>query len=312
MKAIVIHDYGTIEQLTETDMPMPELNHKDVLIKVRAAAVNPVDCAIRSGWFKERFQYPMPYILGWDVAGEVEEVGAEASHFEKGDFVFSRSDSRRNGAYAEYIAVDEAFVAKMPRNLSFTEAASIPLVGLTAWQAVVDEAQLKSGERILIHAGAGGVGTFAIQLAKSIGAYVITTASSRNRDFLLSLGADEVIDYTVSDFTNEVKEVDVVLDSMGGEIQTRSYQTLRRGGRLVALLNPPDANTAKHYDVEAHHIFVHSDGKELAEIAELLEQGTIRPVVGTTLPLTEQGVREAHALSETHHVRGKIVLVPGD
>jgi NADPH:quinone reductase-like Zn-dependent oxidoreductase len=306
VKAVYIEGYGGREQLKYGDLPMPAVGDSDVLIEVHAAGVNPVDWKIREGYLRQRLSYTFPLILGWDVAGVVKQVGAKVTSFQVGDAVFSRPAIERNGTYAEYVAVDERLVARMPKNVSFEEAASIPLAGLTAWQALVDTAAVKAGDKVLIHAGAGGVGAYAIQIAKVFGAYVATTASGRNREFVQSLGADEVIDYTQEDFSTRLHDFDVVLDTMAGEVQRKSFDVLRPGGILVSILTPPDADLAAERKVRTGYFFLQPDGKKLAKLGELVEQGKVRPVVGHVFPLAEAA--KAHELSETHHARGKIVL----
>lgn len=306
MKAVYISNYGGIEELTYGDLPMPEVGDNDVLVRVHAAAVNPVDWKIRKGFLQKRIQFEFPLILGWDVAGVVEETGKNVTRFKKGDQVFSRPDITRNGTYAEYVAVDEKLLAHKPGNLSFEEAASVPLAGLTAWGALVDIANLKPGEKVLIHAGAGGVGVYAVQLAKSLGAYVAATASGKNADFVRELGADFVINYQEQDFSKVVQGFDVVFDTMGGEIQTKSYDVLKEQGLLVTIVTPPEQELAKEKNVRAEYFFLQPDGEKLAKLGQLIEQGTIRAVVGHLFPLQEAA--KAHELSETQHARGKIVL----
>lgn len=305
MKAIVIDRYGGSDELRVRDMPLPDLGPTDLMIKVFAASVNPVDWKIREGYLKESISYRFPLILGWDAAGIVSAVGPEVTCFSIGDKVFSRTDIRRNGTYAEFVAVDEKYVARMPANLSFEEAASVPLVGLTAWQALVDLSGLTEGNRVLIHAGSGGVGSFAVQLAKSRGASVTTTCSTPHLSFVRSLGPDQIIDYTRTDF-REMRNVDIVFDTVGGEVYRDSFQVVRPNGVLVSILEQPDRERMEKTGVRALYLFMKSDGKELAQIAELLEKGKIKPTVGRTFPLEE--VRKAHELSASRHAEGKIVL----
>ncbi|UOR12085.1 NADP-dependent oxidoreductase [Halobacillus amylolyticus] len=309
MKAVIIDDYGSAEQLKYTEVDQPELKDNDVLIEVVATSVNPVDWKIREGYLKEMIPYNFPVILGLDAAGIVKEVGQNVTAFKVGDKVFSRPDITRNGTYAEYVAVDESLVAKKPVHLSFEEAASIPLVGLTSWQCLVDFANIKEGDRVLIHAGAGGVGSFAIQLAKAFGAWVATTCSTKNVDFVKSLGADKVIDYESEDFTQVLQDIDIVFDTLAGDIQTQSYDVLKEEGILVSIAGQPDQELAKAKKVKAGYVFLEPDGEQLAKIGELIEQGKIRANVGTVMKLEE--IQEAHRLSETHHAKGKIVLRVG-
>lgn len=287
-------------------MDEPNLKDDDVLIEIAATSVNPIDWKLREGHLKGMLQYDFPFILGLDAAGTIKEVGKNVTKFKIGDNVFTRPDITRNGTYAEYVAVDENLVAKKPENLSFEEAASIPLVGLTSWQCLVDVADIKQGDKVLIHAGSGGVGSFAIQLAKSFGAWVVTTCSTRNVEFVKSLGADKVIDYRNEDFTQVLADMDIVFDTLGGDIQTQSYDVLKEDGNLVSIAGQPDQELAQARKVKAGFVFLEPDGEQLAKIGEMIEQGKIRANVGTVMELKE--IQEAHQLSETHHAKGKIVL----
>lgn len=306
MKAVVINSYGERETLTFEDVPVPEIADDEVLIKVHAAGVNPVDWKVRAGYLKEMLPYEFPLILGWDVSGIVERTGSRVTRLNVGDEVYALADISRNGAYAGFIAVKGDSVALKPDSLDHIHAASVPLAALTAWQCIFGAAHLSEGQKILIHAAAGGVGSFAVQLAKWKGAYVLGTASARNREFLLGLGADEVIDYTKTPFEDVAKDVDVVLDSMGGEIQERSWKTLKSGGILVSILGPPDEKTAAEFGVRGEGVFVQPDAQQLTSLAQLIDNGNLKPVVTEVLPLAD--VAKAHEMSETEHVRGKIVL----
>lgn len=306
MKAVIIENYGGIDELKYTEMDEPNLKDDDVLIEIAATSVNPIDWKLREGHLKGMLQYDFPFILGLDAAGTIKEVGKNVTKFKIGDNVFTRPDITRNGTYAEYVAVDENLVAKKPENLSFEEAASIPLVGLTSWQCLVDVADIKQGDKVLIHAGSGGVGSFAIQLAKSFGAWVVTTCSTRNVEFVKSLGADKVIDYRNEDFTQVLADMDIVFDTLGGDIQTQSYDVLKEDGNLVSIAGQPDQELAQARNVKAGFVFLEPDGEQLAKIGEMIEQGKIRANVGTVMELKE--IQEAHRLSETHHAKGKIVL----
>lgn len=306
MKAVIIENYGGIDELKYTEMDEPNLKDDDVLIEIAATSVNPIDWKLREGHLKGMLQYDFPFILGLDAAGTIKEVGKNVTKFKIGDNVFTRPDITRNGTYAEYVAVDENLVAKKPENLSFEEAASIPLVGLTSWQCLVDVADIKQGDKVLIHAGSGGVGSFAIQLAKSFGAWVVTTCSTRNVEFVKSLGADKVIDYRNEDFTQVLADMDIVFDTLGGDIQTQSYDVLKEDGNLVSIAGQPDQELAQARKVKAGFVFLEPDGEQLAKIGEMIEQGKIRANVGTVMELKE--IQEAHQLSETHHAKGKIVL----
>lgn len=306
MKAIIIEKHGNIDELEYTEISKPKLKESDILIENRATSVNPIDCKVREGDYEEMFSHNFPLVIGWDAAGTVKEIGKNVTKFTVGDEVFSSPDMARDGTYAEYVAIDESMVAKKPQNLSFEEAASIPLVGLTAWASLIDVAKIESGERVLIQAGAGGVGSFAIQLAKAWGCFVAATSSEKNVEFLKNLGVDQVINYEKENFEDILEPVDVVLDTLGGDIQNRSFKVLKKGGRLVSTTTAPDEELAKEYGVETHQILMGRDGNVLKEIATLIEEEKILPVVETVLPLSE--AKEGHSLSETGHTRGKIVL----
>ncbi len=309
LKAVIIEKYGGIDELKYTEIDEPNLKDNDVLIEIAATSVNPVDWKIREGYLKGMLDYNFPLTLGLDAAGTIKELGKKVTKFRVGDKVFTRPDITRNGTYAEYVAVDENLVAKKPENLSFEEAASIPLVGLTSWQCLDDFADIKQGDKVLIHAGSGGVGSFAIQLAKSLGAWVATTCSTKNIEFVKSLGADKVIDYRIEDFTQVLADMDIVFDTLGGDIQTQSYDVLKEEGVLVSIAGQPDQELAQTKKVKAGYVFLEPDGEQLAKIGEMTEQGKIRANVGTVMKLEE--IQEAHRLSETHHAKGKIVLRVG-
>jgi 2-desacetyl-2-hydroxyethyl bacteriochlorophyllide A dehydrogenase len=308
MKAIVIEHYGDKEELKERELAKPEPEADEVLIEIQAAAVNPIDWKLRYGYLKEKLSLEFPIVLGWDAAGIIEKVGEDVDTLQKGDRVFVRPELTNRGTYAEYTTAKEELVAKMPDNINFKEAAAVPLAGLTAYQTLVDVGNLDSGEKVLIHAGAGGVGSFAVQIAKKLGAYVATTASTKNVEFLKSLGADEVIDYTKDDFSQELEDYDLVIDTLGGEIQDKSLTILKNGGMLVSIVEEPDQEKAEKLGVKTKFHWLIPDGKELAVLAEMMEKGELKPVVGSTFPFTEQGLKDAHELSETHHARGKIVI----
>ena len=310
MKAIVLDQFGGPEVLQLRDMPLPEPGPGEVRIAVYAAGVNPVDAKVRQGALYNRPQgqvkHTMPLILGWDAAGIIDAVGSYTSHFSVGEAVFVRPDIRRNGAYAEYLVVEENLVAPMPSNLSFVEAASLPLVGLTAWQALLEAGGLQEGWKVFIHGGSGGVGSLAIQLAKAYGAWVSTNASRDNLDFVRSLGADEALDYASDEESAYHGSFDLVLDTRGGEAGRNSYQMLRPEGILVSLISKPDEQLMEKFEVQAHYVFMQPNGEQLAAIGRLAEQGLIRPQVSQVLPLEQ--ARKAHEQIETGHTRGKIVL----
>ncbi len=306
MKAIRVHEYGGPEVLKYDDAPRPAPAAGEVLIRVHATSVNPVDVAIRQGYFKERMKYNLPMIPGWDVSGVVESAGSGATRLKPGDEVYSRPDLARDGAYAEYIVVRESEVALKPKSIDHTHAAAIPLTALTAWQALFDAGHLSPGQSVLIHGAAGGVGHFAVQFAHVKGARVIATASKRNHEFLRSLGADEVIDYSTTKFEDVVHDVDVVLDTITGETQDRSWQVIKKGGIYVSILQPPNQEKAAAHGVRSAHVFVQPNVAELDEIARLVDSGKVKPHIERVFPLKD--ARAAQELVATHHTRGKVVL----
>ena len=288
------------------DAPRPNPASGDVLIRVHAAAINPVDWKVREGYLRERVKHPLPLILGWDVSGVVEETAPGVSRFKIGDEVYSRPDLARDGSDAEYIAVRESEIAFKPTSIDHIHAAAIPLAGITAWQSLIGAARVSSGQRVLIHGAAGGVGHFAVQLAKWQGAHVIATASARNHDFVRQLGGDEVIDYQTVKFEDVARDVDVVLDTIGGDTQQRSWKVLKKGGILVSIVSPPSASAAGELGVRHAFIFIEPNPAVLAEMAKLVDAGKLRAVVETVLPLP--AARRGQEISQSGHARGKIVL----
>ncbi|MEK4274463.1 NADP-dependent oxidoreductase [Paenibacillus sp. FSL R7-0026] len=309
MKAVVINQYGSKEELVEQEVNKPKAEANQVVVKLEATSINPIDWKLREGYLKEMYDWEFPIILGWDVAGVITEIGSNVSKWKVGDRVFSRPDTTRFGSYAEYTAVDEYLLAKLPDSISYEEAAAVPLAGLTAWQVLFTHGDLKEGETVLIHAGAGGVGMYAIQLAKHAGAHVITTASEKNHELLYSLGADQVIDYKTENFEEILKDIDLVFDTMGGEVAENSYKVLKPNtGRLITIVGEPNHDTAKSHNVLAKGIWLQPDGDQLQRMADLMEEKKIKSIVGATFPFSRQGIYDAHALSETHHAVGKIVI----
>ena len=306
MKAIRIHSYGGPEVLKYEDAPRPEPQTNEVLIRIHAAGVNPIDWKVREGHMKDFWPHKFPLILGWDFSGVVEEIGQRVSLFKKGDEVYSLPDPTRDGAYADYIVVRESELALKPNSLHHIRAAAVPLAALTAWQSLFDTAKLQPGQRVLIHAGSGGVGHLAVQLAKWKGAYVFATASTKNQDLLRELGVDEPIDYTQQRFENVVRDIDIVLDTLGGETQKHSWSILKKGGNLVSLVQQPSEEKAEELGVRAAIIGAQSNGAQLAEIAKIIDSGKLAPVIDRILPLSE--VRRAQELSKSGHTHGKIVL----
>lgn len=329
MRAARIHEYGPPEVLRVEDVEPPRAGPLDLLVEVHASSVNPVDWKIRSGGQRAVIHYTLPWTLGLDFSGVVREVGAKVRGFSAGDEVYGSPTHRRPGCYAELVAVDARAVAHKPRGISHVEAASLPLVALTAWDALVVRGRLAAGQKALIHAGAGGVGTIAIQLAKDLGAYVATTCSERNVELVRSLGADEVIDYQAQRFDEVLKDYDLVLDALGGEARERSLRVLRRGGHLTTMIGGFPEETKKRgvvlgviaavsklaslairarvlRGVHVHNVLRESSGAILAQITRRVERGAIRPVIDRVLPLAE--IAEAHRLSEEGRARGKIAI----
>ena len=306
MKAVCIYGYGGPEVLSYEDAPRPHPGHGEVLVRVHAAGINPVDWKVRQGELKEQLHHLFPLILGWDVSGVVEAVGTGTTRLKVGDEVFSRPDIARDGAYAEYIAMRESEVALKPKSIDHLHAAALPLAGLTVWQSLFLAAGLTAGQRVLIHAAAGGVGHVAVQLAKWKGAHVIGTASARNHAFVHQLGADQVVDYDTEQFEDVVQPVDVVFDTLGGDIQTRSWKVLKPGGILVSIIQPPPAETAKAHGVRSAFVFTQPNAEQLAEIARLADAEKLKVIVETILPLSD--ATRGQELSERGHGRGKIVL----
>jgi NADPH:quinone reductase-like Zn-dependent oxidoreductase len=306
MKAIRLHSYGGPEVLVLEEMPRAQVGAGEVLINVHAAGVNPLDWKVRAGHVKAWLPHRLPLIPGWDVSGVVEAVATGVTAFKTGDAVYAMLDFSRDGAYAEYVAARTLVLSHKPNSIDHIQAAAVPLASLTAWQSLFEVAGLKSGQTVLIHGAAGGVGHYAIQLAKWKGAKVIGTASAGNEDFLRELGADEVIDYRNAKFEEAVQDVDVVLDTIGGSTQKRSWRVLKKGGILVATLGISSPEEAREHGVRGEGIMVHPDAAQLIQIADLIDAGILKPSVTNVLPLAEAA--RAHELSQAGHVRGKIVL----
>ena len=306
MKAIQIHEFGGPEVLKYEEVPIPSPASDEVLIKVYASGVNPVDWKIRAGLAQKKFPVHLPLIPGWDVSGEIQEVGSNILNFKKGEEVYSRPDPTRNGTYAEYVVVKANQVNSKPKSISHEKAAAVPLAGLTAWQGLFDFGKLEAGQKVLIHAASGGVGTFAVQFAKWKGAYIIGTASEENIDFLFELGADEVIDYNTEKFEDKVKDVDLVFDLIGGDTQKRSLQVIRKGGRLITVVQPQNLDKAKLKGIHVQGFMAQSLPEELQQIADLIDSGKMKPVISHIFSLKDAA--KAHKEIEKGHTRGKIVL----
>jgi alcohol dehydrogenase len=330
MKAFVADRYQKQAALRLADLPTPELHEDEALIEVHAAGVNLLDAKIRSGEFKLILPYRLPLVLGHDVAGVVVKVGTQVRQFKVGDEVYARADDFRIGTFSEFVPVKETSLALKPRKLTMEEAASMPLVGLTAWQALVEKADLTRGQMVFIQAGSGGVGTFAIQLAKHLGATVATTASANNVALVKSLGADVVIDYKTQDFEDVLRDCDVVLNSQDGKTLEKSLRVLKRGGKLISISGPPDPEfgtaiaapgfvklvmrllssgvrrKARGLGVGYSFLFMKASGSQLREITRLVEAGAIRPVVDRVFPFSS--TNEAIAYVEAGRAKGKVVV----
>jgi NADPH:quinone reductase-like Zn-dependent oxidoreductase len=306
MKAIRMHSRGGPELLAYEDAPKPALQPGDALVRVIATSITKTELTWDETYNDCDGRPRIPTIPGHEFSGVVDAVAEDVAGVKAGDAVYALSSFCRNGSAAEYIAIRSADLAPKPHTVSFEQAAAVPLAGLTAWQALFDYAQFQKGQRILIHGGAGGVGTYAVQLASWKGAEVITTASAQNHDFLRELGASEVIDYTRQRFEEEVKDVDVVLDTIGGETQQRSWGILRRGGILISIVSPVSAEKAASLGVRSAFFIVEPKRSQLIELGRLIDAGTLRVIVGATLPLEK--AQEAFEKGFAGHLRGKIVL----
>ncbi|MEQ1832502.1 MAG: NADP-dependent oxidoreductase [Candidatus Eisenbacteria bacterium] len=330
MKAFILDRYGSKVALRAGEIADPDVRENDVLVQVRAAGVNLLDSKIRSGEFKLILPYRPPIVLGHDVAGVVVRVGARVRNFKPGDEVYARPADHRIGTFAELIAIHEQDVALKPKRLTMEEAASIPLVGLTAWQALVERGQLKQGQKVFIQAGSGGVGTFGIQLAKHLGATVATTTSASNIDLVRGLGADVVVDYRKDDFETKLSEYDLVLHSQDGKALDKSLRVLRAGGRLISISGPPDPafaedigapwfvkavaqllsrgarKAAKRRNTCYSFLFMKANGDQLRQVAALIDAGHIHPVVDRVYPF--QSTNEALAHVESGRAKGKVVI----
>lgn len=305
MKAAIINNYAT--PVTVTDIAKPALLDDSVMIEVHASSVNPVDNLIRAGYLSAVLPIQFPYTIGNDVSGVITEIGKNVTRFSVGDEVFARPDGMQSGTFAEFVMVKEQDLAKKPANLSHEEAASLPLVALTAWQALVSKANLQAGQKVLIHAGSGGVGSIAIQIAKHLGATVATTTSAENMAMVKALGADTAIDYQTQSFAEIVKDYDVVFDTLGGTTRTQSFSVLKKGGYLISVIAPPDASgQAEQLGVKSEVFFMWPSGEQLAQIGALVEQGVIKAIVDRTYSLDE--AQQALDYSQSGRAKGKIVI----
>ena len=330
MRAALLDRYGTNSGVRLADVPVPSIGETDLLVQVRAASVNPLDVKTRDGQVKIVLKYKLPLVMGNDLAGVVTRVGAQVRQFKIGDEIYARLDKSRIGAFAEFAAVRESDAAQKPRNTTFEEAASLPLVALTSWQALVDIARLQAGQRVLIHAGSGGVGSIAIQLAHHLGATVLTTVGQRNVDLVKRLGADIAIDYRSTRFEDVARDCDVVFDSAGGATLVRSFACVKPGGLVVSVGSTPSAAFAREWGMNPflvlaiglmsrkvtaaararraryEYLFMRADGSQLAQIAQLVEGGIIKPLVDKVFPLEQ--VRDALTYSESGRATGKVIV----
>lgn len=308
MKEVYIEEYGALDDVIRTgDMPKPKPQPQDVLIEVRASGVNPMDWKIAEGYAKARIPLNLPAILGNELAGVVAETGSAVDRFKAGDEVYARLDPLRAGSFAEFVAADAKLVAAKPKNIDFIAAAAIPLAGLTAWQVLFEHIKLKKGQKVLIHAGSGGVGSFAIQFAKHIGAEVATTVSADGVELAKTLRADRIINYKNQRFEDVVENFDAVVDTIGGETQARSISALKPGGVLVSTVGITAAQgTAEKAGVRLEAIFMHPDGGQLTEIARLVDAGAVRPIIDHIFSLEQ--VKDALRYSKAGRVKGKIVI----
>src|SRR6266478_4290517 len=303
MKAIVVHEFGGPEVLKYEDAPKPEPKDDEILVRVMAAAVNPVDSYVRQGKF---LKGNLPMIIGSDIAGVVEKTGANAKKFKSGDAVYCYLSVMRGGGYAEFAIARESETALKPKNIDFITAAAVPLAGTTAWQALIDSGKIEKGQTVLIHGGSGGVGSFAIPIAKARGTKVLATASSEHQPTLKQLGVDQAIDYTTTKFEDVVKDVDLVLNCVRADTLARSYGVVKKGGTIVSITDEPDQTECAKRGITCSRMGANPDAKVLEELTKLIEARKMKPVVSQTLPLAEAS--KAHQQIETRHTLGKIVL----
>jgi len=313
MRAVTLAGFGGPETLQPREIPLPTMRaDNDIMVEVHAAGINPFDAKVRRGWLQALFPTPEHHVLGNDIAGIVAAKGFDVTEFEVGDRVWGLIDTLRSGAYAEYAAVTSYLLRKMPANLSFEEAAAVPMAGCTAWYGLVDLGSVGPGKRVLVHAGGGGVGAMAIQIAKHFGAWVAATASADKTDYVRGLGADQIIDYQSGDFRNEVKDIDIVLDPIGGDTNLKSYEVLRPGGTLLVILRGDEVEMSNRERLMAKHdvvtkVVAFSAQPHLLDLMRpLFESGALKAPVETVLPLDQAG--EAHRRIDTGRTRGKIVL----
>jgi NADPH:quinone reductase-like Zn-dependent oxidoreductase len=308
MKASLVTKLGQDTPISiSTQAPLPGIESNQVLVKVMAASINPFDYKVRNGAYQAYFPVNLPAILGGDVSGIVEDVGGGVTDFNKGDEVYgSANASSSHGSFAEYTLVKASQLSSKPKSIDFIESAALPLVAASAYQAIVDTIGLKEGQKILIHGGAGGIGSMAVQIAHNIGAHVAATVSSNDLEYVKSIGADEAINYTSEDFTEIVKDYDAVFDTAGGETNKKSYQVLKAGGQLASMLDPEDGEKSKQFNIKYHQISAKATTERLNKIAELVDSGKLKVTIDKTFTLDQ--INEAFEQAENKHTRGKVVL----
>ncbi|MFT5224222.1 MAG: NADPH:quinone reductase-like Zn-dependent oxidoreductase [Glaciecola sp.] len=308
MRAAIITQYGNPAEVA--DVERPSLPADSVMIEVHASSINPIDWIIMAGYVKEMFPYEMPWIIGYDVSGVVTEVGPDVTSFTVGDEVFGRAGGMQAGTMAEFAAIKASDLAVKPDNISHAEAAGVPLVGLTAWQALFDKGGLTEGQRVLIHGGSGGVGALAIQIAKHAGAWVATTASAKNKDLVLGLGADQFVDYASEKFEDVVEHVDLVIDVMGDDTLARSFDVVKSGGTVVSVKGEAPEGLAAERNVAFHSFFMEPSGEQLTDLADLIRKEAVRPVLDRSFPLDDVAAAFEYAQSGTG--AGKVALTIRD
>jgi len=306
MRAVQINQYGAADLLAVEEIAIPSLQNNEVLVAVQYSGVNPIDIKIRSGAMQHALPKQFPFTPGWALSGIVEQVGTSVTKFKKDDAVYSMPNFKQGGSYAQYIAINEDEVALKPQTISFAQAAAIPMVAGAAYTSLFKLGKIKAGQKILIHGAAGAVGSFAVQMAKATGAYVIGTAAGDGITLLQSLGADEIIDYTTTDFSTAVNDVDVVLDLVGGETQMKSFGIIKKNGLLLSTVMPPSNEKAAAAGIDAAFVFTTPDQNMLQEIAAMINSGKLKITTPAVLPLAE--AKKAHEMIENRKAKGKIVL----
>lgn len=304
MKAAVFHEYDGPVEIAE--VARPKLQDSSVLVEVYAASLNPIDNILRAGFLRQMLELTFPHVKGYDVSGTVVEIGKNVKNVKIGDEVFARPNQMDAGSVAEFARIQEDELAIKPSNMTHEQAASVPLAGLTAWQALITKGKIKEGNKVLIHAGSGGVGTLAIQIAKHFGAFVATTTSGKNVGLVKELGADLVIDYTTQNFEDELSDCDLVIDTIGGETLARSFKVLKKGGTMVSVKSQDNENLAEKYGVHFEWFFMSPDGKMLSELAKLISQGTVKTVIDSVFHMDQAA--EAFDKLSTGRAKGKIVI----